>query len=375
MDGHLPPKVSVSPRTDRIVTMRDVARAAAVSPATVSRVLNGHVTRPALDLAVREAVAQLGYRPNLIARGLRKQVANVWALVISDIENQFFTAVMRGVEDIARSVDAPVVLCNTDDDVGKETEYLRMIAAQRMAGVILSPASRSRTDISVLEAAGVHVVLIDRELDEQRDTVMVNSVAGAERATTHLIERGCRRIACITGGRETSTGQKRLEGYRRALRAANIPVTPEIEVCCDFKQPLALAAARELIGLPRPPDGFFAGNNEMTLGVLRAAAEAGLRVPEDAGVAGFDDMPSWSIFRPTVTVIAQPTYEMGRTAGQMLADRLRGGAVEPQVSMFEPQLIERESSQLGMTLGPGALLYRPAANPTHPRTDPDQRRD
>jgi LacI family transcriptional regulator len=326
--------------------MADVARLAGVSPATVSRCLNGGKVSPRIVEAVNRAIAQLGYRPNLIARGLRKQVSNVWACVISDIENQFFTAMVRGVEDVARGVHHSVVLCNTDEHIEREAEYLRLITSQRMAGVIIS-STRNGTDISALTRAGVHVVSVDREMREPTDTVLVDSHKGAEVATAHLIAKGCRRIACITGPHDTTTGDKRLRGYRAALRAAGHPMNPDLERYCDFKEAGAFAAALELLAQPDRPDGFFVANNQMTLGVLRALAAKGVAVPTEIAIAGFDDLPWWSMSRPSITAVAQPAYEMGRAAGQMLADRIGGYEGPPRSQYFEPRLIERQSSCLG----------------------------
>jgi LacI family transcriptional regulator len=329
---------------DHRVTIADVARLAGVSPATVSRSLNGGRVSPQVVADVDRAVAQLGYRPNLVARGLRKQVSNVWACVIADIENPFFTAIVRGVEDVARGVHHSVVLCNTDEDIEREAEYLRLVGSQRMAGVIIS-ATRSGTDISALTRSGVQVVSVDRKLSEPTDAVLVNSHEGAEMATAHLIAKGCRRIACITGPYETTTGEERLRGYRAALRAAGHPINPDLERHCDFKEAAAFLAAREL--LSQRPDGFFVANNQMTVGVLRALAAEGVAVPTEVAVAGFDDLPWWSMSRPSITTVAQPAYEMGRAAGQMLADRIGGYEGPARFQYFEPQLIERQSSSLG----------------------------
>ncbi len=326
--------------------MADVARLAGVSPATVSRCLNGRNVSARITDDVNRAVAQLGYRPNLIARGLRKQVSSVWACVISDIENQFFTAMVRGVEDVARGVHHSVVLCNTDEDIEREAEYLQLIGAQQMAGVIIS-ATRSSTDISSLTRSGVQVVSVDRQLTEPTDTILVNSFDGAEVATTHLLGQGCQRIACITGRRDTTTGEERLRGYRAALKAAGLPVTSDLERHCDFKEVGAYEATRQLLADGPTPDGFFVANNQMTAGVLRALASAGLTVPTDVAVVGFDDLPWWSMSRPTVTAVAQPAYEMGRAAGQMLSDRLNGHAGPPRAQYFESKLIVRQSSCLG----------------------------
>jgi len=350
--------------SDRPVTIAEVARLAGVSPATVSRCLNGRNVSGRITEDVNRAVDQLGYRPNLIARGLRKQVSNVWACVISDIENQFFTAMVRGVEDVARNVHHSVVLCNTDEDIEREAEYLRLIASQQMAGVIIS-ATRSSTDISALTRSGVQVVSVDREMHHPTDSVLVNSHDGAEVATAHLVEQGCRRIACITGRRDTSTGEERLRGYRAALTAAGLPVTPALERHCDFKEPGAFEATRELLAEGHRPDGFFVANNQMTVGVLKALATEGLAVPTDVAVAGFDDLPWWSMSWPTVTAVAQPAYEMGRAAGQLLADRVNGYVGPPRSQYFEPRLIVRQSSLVGARPSSPQTSWHP--DPHEPR--------
>lgn len=359
MDGHLSrpgravtasaPK-SGNRGAGRSVAMADVARLAGVSSATVSRCLNGGNVNPQMKDEVNRAVAQLGYRRNLIARGLRRQVSNVWACVISDIENQFFTAMVRGVEDVARGLHYSVVLCNTDEDTDREAEYLRLVESQQMAGMIIS-ATHSGLDISALTSTGVQVVSVDRELTEPTDTVLVDSHQGAMVATRHLIAMGCKRIVCVTGPHDTTTGEQRLRGYRAALWESGRPVDPGLECYCDFKEAGGFAAAREMLARHEPPDGFFVANNQMTVGVLRALAAEGLAVPTDVAVAGFDDLPWWPMSHATVTAVARPAYQMGQAAGQLLADWLGGYDGPPRSQYFEPQLIVRQSSRLGSSPG------------------------
>ena len=325
--------------------MADVARLAGVSSATVSRCLNGGNVTPQVKEEVKRAVAQLGYRPNLIARGLRRQVSNVWACVVPDIENQFFTAMVRGVEDVARGLHHAVVLCNTDEDTDREAEYLQLIVSQQMSGMIIS-ATHAGLDISALTSTGTKVVSVDRELTEPTDTVLVDSHEGAMAATRHLVAMGCKRIACVTGPHDTTTGEQRLQGYRAALWESTRPVNPDLECYSDFKEAGGFAAASKMLALDAPPDGFFVANNQMTVGVLRALAAAGLAVPADVAVAGFDDLPWWSMFHP-VTTVTQPAYQMGRAAGQLLADRLNGYDGPPRSEYFQLELIVRQSSRLG----------------------------
>ncbi|WP_194896011.1 LacI family DNA-binding transcriptional regulator, partial [Catenulispora pinisilvae] len=213
------------------VTIRDVAAVAEVSPATVSRVLNADQrVAPELRERVLAAVERLGYRPNSQARSLRTQATRVIGLIISDIQNPFFTSLVRGVEDAAQASGYSVVLANSDEDLGKEQQYLRVAAAEQMAGVILSPASSSRTRIGELVHEEIPVVTIDRRIAADVDSVAVDNVAGARRAVEHLLQTGASRVGIIAGPDDVSTAADRLEGYRAALRAAGLAVDPELTV-------------------------------------------------------------------------------------------------------------------------------------------------
>ena len=241
-----------------------------------------------------------------------------------------------------------------------------------MAEMIIS-ATHSGLDISALTSTGVQVVSVDRELTEPTDTVLVNSHQGAMLATKHLIAVGCKRIACVTGPHDTTTGEQRLQGYRAALRESGRPVDHSLERHCDFKEAGGFAAAREMLARREPPDGFFVANNQMTVGVLRALASKGLAVPTDVAVAGFDDLPWWSMSHPTVTAVAQPAYQMGRAAAQLLADRLNGYDGPPRSQYFEPQLIVRQSSRLGSSPSspPAPWGARPPQSVAPALPDPD----
>ena len=228
------------------VTIRDVAALAQVSPATVSRVLNDD-DRVAgeLRIRVRDAAAQLGYRPNGQARSLRTKATKVLGLIISDIQNPFFTALVRGVEDAASEHDYSVVLANADENLTKERRYLEVTAAERMAGVILSPASTSRTRIGELVHEEIPVVTIDRRIAADVDSVAVDNVAGARQAVEHLLKAGATRVGIIAGPEDVSTAADRVEGYHAALRDAGIAVDPALLVRGDFRIEAATG--------PRPP--------------------------------------------------------------------------------------------------------------------------
>lgn len=325
--------------------MKDVAEAAGVSTATVSRVLNKSAdVDPALVARVLSAVERLRYKPNLTARGLRTQSTPVLALIISDIENPFFTSVCRGVEDVASSAGYSVMLCNADGDLAKEQEYISMLSSQNVSGVIISPASYDSTDVTPLIERGINILTIDRELPIECDAVRINNQLGSRIATQHLLSSGARRVACITGPRFASTARDRLAGYIEALEAAGLVAETELQFYADFKDEGGYHAIGLLLEMEDPPDAIFVTNNRMTTGALHALKEFNISIPDEVSLVGFDDLPWAEIVSPAVTTVRQPTYEMGTAAARKLIERLEGDVSAPQTIIFDPELIVRASS-------------------------------
>ena len=277
-------------------TIVDVARAAGVSTATVSRVLNEHPgVDPRMAAAVQQAVKDLGYRPSRVARSLRTRRNRVLALVISDVRTgPFFGDVVRGVEDVAYGAGYSLFLCNTDEDPHKEASYIELAAAEAVAGVILTP-SGPRTDLSPLADFGIPVVLADRTLaGQQADSVVVDNIAGAYEAVRHLLAGGYQRVACITGPLGVTTGYQRHAGYVKALSDAGVALDEALIKVSDFREAGGRLAMEELLGLSPRPDAVFVTNHPMTVGVLQAIAQAKVVIPTDLAVVSFDDMP-WSL--------------------------------------------------------------------------------
>ncbi|MEU1592233.1 LacI family DNA-binding transcriptional regulator [Streptomyces sp. NPDC005708] len=330
----------------QVVTIHDVARAAGVSPATVSRVFNGGKVTPERVLSVQQAAEALGFAPNRLARSLRKQRSSVIALIIPDIENPFFTSLARGVEDAAQRTSFSVVLCNSDEDTDKERRYLEVALGEQMAGVIVAAASQDETDLGPLLARGVPVVAVDRRPHEADvDAVQVDNQHGGEAATRHLLRAGYRRIACIAGPPGASTSEERLAGYRMALRSAPDPAPADDAYVRhgDFRVEGGRAAMRELLALPEPPDAVFVANNLMTIGVLGALREVG-RTPPSIGVLSFGDVPWSSLIQPSLTVMELPSYELGRTAADLLLQRIEGKPSPLQTVVLRATLQVREST-------------------------------
>lgn len=328
-----------------MATINDVAALAGVSTATVSRALNGKSTVDReLVARVRQAAAELGYQPNGPARNLRRQEAAVVALIISDVENPFFTAIARGVEDVAHEVGYSVVLCNSDEDAEKENRYIDIAIQERVAGVILSPTGTA-TSVHKLAARGTAFVAVDRPLPQQdSDVVLVDTRLAAKQATAHLIAQGYDRIGCITGPAGVRTADDRLAGYRDALKAAKLRSTTKLVRRTEYKAAGAHRAAQELLNQAEPPDALLVANSAMAVGVLQALKEHGARPGRDVGIVAFDDAPWAELVDPPLSVVAQPAYEIGTVAARLLLARIADNSRAATATTLGARLIERGSS-------------------------------
>jgi LacI family transcriptional regulator len=328
-----------------MTTIEDVARAAGVSAATVSRVLNG-TSRVTPDRAdrVRKAAAELGYQPFGPARALRKQRTSVWVAIIADIENPFFTAMIRGIEDVAVAEQHRLVLCNSDEDVDKEAAYVDIAIADRVAGVVIAVATTDDAALDTLVDARIPVVAVDRRpARDGIDSVVVDNRLGAAQATAHLLDGGATRVACITGPNRLSTAATRLAGYRDAMTQRGLKPDNALVRRGDFREEGGYRAARSLLDSANPPDAMFVANNLMTVGALKAIREAGRRIPDDIAVIGFDDAPWTELLSPSLSVVAQPTYEIGRQAARLLATA--ADDLPARHLVLAPTLVVRESSE------------------------------
>ncbi len=311
-------------------TIYDVAALAGVSPATVSRVLNGSAVSPEKAQKVREAAAALDFRPNRTARMLRTGGSEIIALVIPDVENLFFTALARGVEDRALAAGYSVVLCNTDEQPEKEARYLDIAVAEQMAGVVLASAGTT-PDLAALTARGMAVVAVDRPLPGLGiDVVTLDDAAAGARATRALYDRGHGLVACVTGSADASTAALRARGWREVVSERSSGVDPDLYLRhTDYRPAGGRCAAADLLALPEPPDAIFAANNMLGAGVLAHLADAGLSPPE-IGVAVLGDLP-WPAWEAReVAVQPWPGRLLGETAAEVLLRRIRGDATPPR---------------------------------------------
>ncbi|KPL85679.1 LacI family DNA-binding transcriptional regulator [Herpetosiphon geysericola] len=325
-------------------SIKDVAKAANVSTATVSRVLAKHPhVRPALRERVLAAVAQLEYRPNLIARNLRSQQSKTLGLIVSDIRNPFFTAVSRAVEDTAYAHGYNLLLCNTDENPEKELLYLQLMGAEQVAGVIFSPTLQTLNRWHELHLS-FPTVLIDRSLRSgDVDAVLLDNLSAGSLLAQHLLSQGYRRIGAIFGEAST-TGRERQRGFEAALHDAGLSIQPEYVRFVRPQSEAGYHTTLELLGLPEPPQVIFTSNSLLTAGALQAIREQGLHIPAQIGLVGFDDTAWASLVQPAITVLAQPTDEIGRSATELLLQRVADPQRPTRKIILQGELIVRESS-------------------------------
>ncbi|MBL8102646.1 MAG: LacI family DNA-binding transcriptional regulator [Anaerolineales bacterium] len=325
-----------------MTSIKDVAKAAGVSTATVSRVLSNNAPiKTETRKRVLEAVAQLNYRPNLIARSLRAQKSAKIGLVVSDIRNPFFTAIGRAVEDASYEQGYSVLMCNTDENPKKEELYLNLLHDENVAGVIFSPTQQFSLASSTYKAK-MPFVIIDRTVEsKETDMVLLDNVSAAYDLTVHLLENGYRKLAGLFGDAST-TGQERSRGFHTALKEYQRNPVAAHFVASRIQQ--GYEATLALLNGPDHPDAILTSNSLLTAGVLQALREKKVSIPNEMALAGFDETTWGELVDPPITVMAQPTEEIGRTATELLFQRIQEPSRSPKTVILNGTLMVRGSS-------------------------------
>lgn len=329
-----------------MTTMKDVARAAGVSTATVSATLSGtSYVSPELKARVTAAIESLGYERNSVASGLKLGRSTLIGLVVSDITNPFFTELVAAVQADAAAAGYSVLLGISDHDVGRELELLRLMRSHQAGGTILCPAGDASDYASGRVSFGrMKVVAVDNAAPELPfDTVVLDNAEAAALATRHILSMGHRRVATLAGPDRQWVSRARLDGFRSALAAEGIVVADDFVRRGEFRVGEAAAGCRALLGLPEPPTALFVANNLMLIGVMQALAAAGVAVPGGMAVTSVDDFPWASAFQPALTVVRQPIAEMAAAALDALVARMNGDDSPPRRRVFSPELVVRAS--------------------------------
>ena len=329
------------------ISLKDVAKKAGVSVATVSRALNypEKVDRDTLN-RINKIIKEFKYKPNRVAQRLRRRGGQkkIMGLLVPDIQNPFYVDVIRGVEDFAFSRNYALIMSNFAQDKEKEKMYLDIMKSESVDGLIVAPFDEHDKDVINLVKNGIPTVCVDRGLmDIDIDVVLVDNEKGAYNAVNLLISKGHQRIAYVGGLPSIPTSQQRKDGYIKALQKNNLSVDETLIRFGDSKSSSGKKITKELLELKNPPTAIFAGNNLITLGALETINYMNLNIPKDVAIIGFDDMP-WSIsLNPPLTAVKQPAYDIGKKAAGILYQRIMEPDSVTAKVVLDTELIIRRS--------------------------------
>lgn len=343
---------SEAAQTRKRPTQVDVARLASVSQPVVSYVLSGNPdapVAPATRERVLKAIAELGYVPDHSARSLRRRRTMTVAAIIPDITNPFYPAFARAIQDVAEPAGYDLIAYNSDGDLDRERKYLQSALAGRVDGVIITPLRVSLEECALLVKQGIcvvaHTTHAPSDPSTPLDTLGIDNVAAARAAAAFLIERGHRRIGMVAGAAGTPPREDRVRGYQEALSEHGLLFDWMLVRGADFTEAGGYAATVELLGLNARPTAIFAANDLMAMGALLALREAGLRVPDDVALVGFDGLPLTELMDPPLTTVAQHPERLGAKAAELLLERLEGGGPEHGRRIDMPfELVVRQSA-------------------------------
>jgi len=333
------------------VNIKTVANEAGVSTATVSRVLvNFEGVKKNTRKKVLDAIEDLNYEVDSVARSLRQNKTYTIGIIVSNVLSPFYSIIAKSVEEKARKSGYKLILCNGDDDPQKELEYLKILKSNKVDGIILTPTGKNAGYIKNIIGSGINVVLLDRLVEGvDCDSVLVDNYKGSYGAVKHLLGRGYRRIAFIGGYIDRTTGRQRLDGYNKAICDAGLRINNDLIKIGNFKKESGARLTKELLEGAHIPDAIFSSNIDMTLGCLIEIKNAGLSIPEDIGIIGFDD-PDWSIIvDPPLTAVSQPVYLLGLTATEILLKNINNkrsySGDKPSIITLETSLVIRNSTR------------------------------
>lgn len=334
---------------ERRTTITDVARAAGVHPSTVSRVLNGRAELSLLPETRERVIAaanRLGYRPSALARSLRLRRTFTLGMLVPDITNPFFPPIIKGVEDTAHARGYNLILCNTMDSSEREATYLRVLRERQVDGLLIASSFMADSTIAELRREKFPYVLLNRATRGSDDlAVLPNNREGTAAGVDHLVELGHRRIGLVGGPQTTMTGQERLANARAALRRHRLPADDAMVAIADgFSEEAGYIAARRLLREGEAPTAIFTANDLIALGTYRAAREAGLAVPDDLSIVGFNDIPQADLFDPPLTTVHVPQQEMGAKAASLLIAQLEREPIDQRRVVLDATLVIRGST-------------------------------
>lgn len=332
------------------ITIKDIARMAEVSTATVSKVLNGKdekISQPTRD-RIFKLVEEYNYVPNRIASSLVTKKTKTLGLIIPNIANPFFPEIARGAEDLANEKGYNLILCNTDDRLEKEEIYINMLEEKMVDGIIFTASSQRSDRLERLGKARVPVITVDREVEGlgTQGKIVVDNIQGAYEAGLYLADVGYKKIVHITGPLTSKPARDRLKGLKEGLKYKGITFEDNRVYSNEFRSEWGYAAVNSIIEADIEFDAIFCGNDLIAIGAIKALKENKMRVPEDVGVIGFDDIYMARMLDPELTTVSQPNYEMGYKSAEMLIHMIENNLKEAKTIVLETKLIIRKSTKL-----------------------------
>lgn len=328
-----------------VATMGDVAKYAGVSVTTVSHVLNGtRKVQPETEKAVKAAMKEMGYTPNILARALARSMTNTIGVAISSVSNHYFNDIVRAIENESSRHDLMIFLSDTRDDVEHELRIVKALHQRRVDGIILATAADTDQKVlSYLEKNKLPAVLIDRLASKNFDQVGVENKKAMAALVGHLVGHGHKRIGFVSGLPGLTTSEERLEGYQMGLQLAGLPFDERFIQSGESSIEPARAAVHRLLGLSKPPTAIVSGNNLMTIGAMRAFRDLNLEVPKDIALVAFDDFDWAESFSPRLTVMNQPSEEIGALAVKLLITRINKPDGKRKTVRLSPEMRVRNS--------------------------------
>ena len=330
-----------------MANIREVAEKANVSVTTVSHVVNQtRFVAPETETRVRQAMVDLNYRPNILARSLRRGETKTIGLILPDSANPFFAESARLLEDFAFQQSYSLILCNSNGDLEKERRYTEVLFNKQVDGIIFMAAGDDTQSLQEMIDRQLPVVVVDRFLDHMDvDAVITDNHQSGYLAARYLIENGHSRISIIRGPSNVNPSAQRVTGFRKAMMEAGLAINAEFEASGDFHPDSGYLAARTMLQLSPPPTAIFACNDLMAIGALKAVREAGLLVPEDVSLIGHDNKEMASSIKPALTTISQPMEELAATAIKLLLERIEQPRLAPRRIVLPNRLVIRQSTR------------------------------
>jgi len=329
-------------------TLKELAKRLNLSISTISRALRDHPDiNEVTKLKVVELARELDYQPNQLALNLLKKRSNYIAVIVPKLSYHLYAQAISGIEAFAEEQGFSIMICQTNESYEREVNYIREFNAIRVAGYIISLASNTRdfSHFQQLVSKEIPVVFFNRDCEDvPASKVVIDNYKAAFEAVEHLKDQGFRRLAFMAGPKHVQISNKRLKGFVDALEQYGLEYNERYILHSDFSQESAIAAARKMIHLPEPPDAILTFSDQMAIGAMLAIKEAGLKVPNDIAVMGFNNEPVDNLIEPSLTSIDQPAYEMGWHAAEMLFDQINGQTGEQVLKVLRSEIVIRNST-------------------------------